>query len=158
MPRRRSRALRAAQEPLPVWTPRPPDRIPGLPADVRRLIHRIEARSPDPGVFPGATALALRRNREFLGPAGPHHRFRYPATAGCPAPACALDDVTHARDVLEDMLLALPPGRPRAELRRLIRPLDADFTRRTLPNPLHVPDRRPRRPDQWWHGRIYQSF
>ncbi|MET9627040.1 hypothetical protein ABZX92_06215 [Lentzea sp. NPDC006480] len=68
-------------------------------------------------------------------------------------------DVVHARDVLEQVLKRLPV-RARAELGRVVRRLDIEFERRTLPNPhawnpfwnnIDVPAERP---DPWWYDRF----
>ncbi|WP_282203995.1 hypothetical protein [Kitasatospora fiedleri] len=81
-------------------------------------------------------------------PAHPGGRRRYPRAAefSC-CPGCAHDDARHCRDVLAALLPHLPP-RSRAELVRLLRPLDAEFRRRTLPDPFAPPDA------PWWWRRL----
>jgi hypothetical protein len=53
----------------------------------------------------------------------------------------------YARDDLERVLTILPP-RARAELRRIVAPLDDEFWRRTLPDPHASAD------VPWWHRRL----
>ncbi|MFJ4327586.1 hypothetical protein ACIP3A_31345 [Streptomyces tricolor] len=148
MPRKRPRALRAQQPPR---APRglPAERIHGLSLRTSRAIERVERRSDDYYVHPGATAHALRRYRAFLRPPG--RRPRYPRHSECDCRGCSFDDVRHARDVLETVLRQLPP-RPCAELRHRVRALDAEYAARTLPDPFA--DRRQWRAHLWWRRRL----
>ncbi|MFD0355881.1 hypothetical protein ACFVHW_19415 [Streptomyces sp. NPDC127110] len=148
MPRRRPGALRAEAPSPRLWGPAPPPRIHGLSAGTSLAVHRAERLSDD-FLYPGATARALRCYQEFL--AVPGRRPLYPQEAECSCSGCAFDDVRHARDVLEEVSQELRP-RARAELLRLLRPLDATFFRRTLPDPFT--HRRTRRVDFWWYRRL----
>ncbi|MEU2631056.1 hypothetical protein [Kitasatospora sp. NPDC007106] len=112
-------------------------------------MHRVEALSTDYYVFPGATAWALRRYRDFA--LSPGRRPLYPQDAECPCRGCSFDDVRHARDVLDEVVRELPGG-AREELRRRVAVLDAAYLRRTLPDPFA--DRRQWRPDRWWRRRL----
>ncbi|MGW6978897.1 hypothetical protein ACWGE1_05525 [Streptomyces sp. NPDC054932] len=95
----------------------------------------------------------LRRYRAFLRTPGPHLRL---TAAVCPAPLCELDDVAVVRDELADAYRALPPGARRA-LGRVLRPLDAEFRRRTaFDRDAATTDRRGR-PRPWWHRRLYED-
>ncbi|MFF0390092.1 hypothetical protein ACFYS8_15615 [Kitasatospora sp. NPDC004615] len=149
MPRNRPGALRAAA----VAFVDPPPRIRGLSAAASLDVHRAECERPSFFLRPGATGLALRRYRAFLHPFG--GRPLYPRESLCPScPGCAGDDVRHSRDVLGEVLLFLP-GRSRAELGRLVRPLDAEFRRRTLPDPFA--GERLGAGLGWWHWRLGES-
>ncbi|MFE1317998.1 hypothetical protein [Kitasatospora phosalacinea] len=112
-------------------------------------IHRAERHSDDYYVYPGATDRALRRYRAFTLPPG--RRPRCPQDAQCSCRGCSFDDVRHARDVLDEVLRALPP-RARAELGRRVAVLDAAYLRCTLPDPFA--DRRQWRADRWWRRRL----
>lgn len=149
MPRRRPRALRAEQPVSRVWGPTPPFRIHGLSARASLAVHRAEHLSDSFYIHPGATNRALRRYREFLHPPG--RRPLYPRESYCSCTWCSFDDVRYARDVLEEVLERLPE-RARAELGRLVKPMDAVFLRRTLPDPfVH---RRQWRTQFWWYRRL----
>ncbi|MGW0839157.1 hypothetical protein ACWD26_03165 [Streptomyces sp. NPDC002787] len=154
MPRNRPGALRAAQRRLQGDRPRnwdrpPESRIHGLSARTSTAVHRFEALSTG-YVFPGVTARALRRYRDFLGPPG--RRPRYPFLSDCGCRGCSLDDVRHVRDVLGMVLRRLPP-RAHAELARLVASLDAVYLERTLPDPF-VDTRREWRPGVRWYRRL----
>ncbi|WKD36304.1 hypothetical protein [Streptomyces xanthophaeus] len=94
----------------------------------------------------------LRRYRAFL--RSPGSRLRLTA-AVCPAPLCALDDVAAVRDELADAYRALPPGAGRA-LGRVLRPLDAEFRRRTVFDRDAPTTYRSGSPRPWWHRRSYE--
>ncbi|MGW0943455.1 hypothetical protein ACWD4O_13020 [Streptomyces sp. NPDC002623] len=149
MPRNRPGALRARE--TPDTRPRTreipqPERIPGLSARTSLAIHQVEQESGGYFLFPGATERALRRYRRFLRPPG--RGILYPRTSACPScPGCGLDDVRHARDILDETLSRLPPD-PRAELARAVRALDRGYLHRTLPDPLQP------RSVPWWHRRL----
>ncbi|MFC5117817.1 hypothetical protein ACFPN7_28105 [Amycolatopsis halotolerans] len=115
MPRRRPGAVRA-DRPEPRDTP-----IPGIS---RRAQAAIEFAAAHRGA--GSVSQALDRYRSFLRQPG---RWLYVPWTDCP---CC--DPVDARDELEAVLRALPPG-ARAELRRVVAPLDEEFRRRTLPDP-----------------------
>lgn len=150
MPRSRPGALRAPQQSAPGrFDSPPPDRIHDLSTRTSLAIHRVERRSGDYYVHPGATDRALRRYREFLGPPG--RRTLYPQDAHCSCRGCSFDDVRHARDVL-DSVLQLLPCRARAELSRRVASLDAVYLRRTLPDPFA--DRRHWCSELWWQRRL----
>ncbi|MFF7473950.1 hypothetical protein [Streptomyces sp. NPDC008092] len=148
MPRKRPGALRAEQS-LRAVRGLPPERIHGLSARTSVVIDRVETFSGDYYVHPGATDRALRRYRAFLRPPG--RRPLYPQDAECSCRGCSFDDVRHARDVLEKVLRQLPP-RPRAQLGRHVRALDAGYVGRTLPDPFAAD--RQWRPDLWWRRRL----
>ncbi|MFJ5924586.1 hypothetical protein ACIQF6_18505 [Kitasatospora sp. NPDC092948] len=143
MPRNRPGALRATVASCVPASP--PARVRGLSAAACLDVYRIEREAPSFVLYPGSTALALRRYRAFLHPFG--GRPLYPRESMCPAPRCAIDDVRHARDVLGEALWFLP-GRSRAALAGLLRPLDAEYRRRTLPDAFADPTR------PWWHRRL----
>ncbi|QFZ18277.1 hypothetical protein [Saccharothrix syringae] len=136
MPRRRPGAVRAD---LRTRRPPPdrPDRDPpirGLGPDAQRAVDLLGL----------GTGRAFEGYRRFLRRPG---RWLHVPFHDCP---CC--DPVHARDELELALIRLPP-RARAELRRLVEPLDAEFRRRTLPDPLAVGG------DfwlsrAWWHRRL----
>ncbi|MDY0813296.1 hypothetical protein [Kitasatospora purpeofusca] len=112
-------------------------------------MHRVEYLSASFYIHLGATDRALRRYREFLNPPG--RRPLYPQKSHCSCSGCSFDDVRHARDVLEEILERLPE-RARAELGRLVEPLDTAFLRRTLPDPFA--HRRQWRTEFWWYRRL----
>ncbi|WP_329217118.1 hypothetical protein OG352_14135 [Streptomyces sp. NBC_01485] len=159
MPRNRPGALRADRTPGPHARPRTrdvpqPPRIRGLSARTSLAIHHVEYEGGDRHLFAGATALALHRYREFLSSPGRH--TLYPRTSVCPGcPGCGLDDVRHARDVLDETLRLLP-RRPRAELARTLSALDRRYLDRTLPDPRPHPatSAAPATPAPWWHRRL----
>jgi hypothetical protein len=148
MPRRRPSAIRAERA---VDRPKqlPPVLIPGLSPSTSMAIRVIELADLDYSLFTGATRIALGRYRRFL--AVPGSRPLYPEPEDCGCRGCSLDDVRHARDVLELALTALK-GRARSELHREVRRLDAVYLRRTLPDP------RARQRNmgyhEWWYDRL----
>ncbi|MFE6843880.1 hypothetical protein [Streptomyces sp. NPDC057686] len=74
-------------------------------------------------------------------------------------PGCARDDIAAVRDELADLHHTLPPV-ARTALGRVLRALDTEFRRRTLPEPDPPADRwtdRSGRPLRWWHRRIYAN-
>lgn len=148
MPRKRPGALRARQTPRVAWS-RPPERIHGLSARTTLAIDRVERSSHDYYIYPGVTRRALHRYRAFLRPSG--RRPLYPQDEECSCRGCALDDVRHARDVLEEILRQLP-GRPRGEVARRVRALDTEYLQRTLPDPFAA--QRQWDSDLWWRRRL----
>lgn len=151
MPRKRPGALRAQQTPRFAWS-LPPDRIHGLSARTSVAIDRVERLSGDYYIYPGATDRALRQYRAFLHPPG--RRPLYPQEDTCSCRGCSFYDVRHARDVLAEIVRQLPP-RPRAELERQVRVLDARYVERTLPDPFAT--HRQWRSDLWWRRRLAGS-
>ncbi|GAA3476722.1 hypothetical protein [Streptomyces yanii] len=150
MPRKQPGALRAAQQRTPGRLFQP-GMIHWLSLSVDAAIRRVEHESDGYTVFPGATAAALRRCHSFFGLPG---RTLYPGLADCPCRGCPLDDVTLARDVLDDVLALLPP-RAQAEPGRLVALIDRELFRRTLPDP-----RAPGHPwlrEAWWRMRSYEG-
>jgi hypothetical protein len=91
---------------------------------------------------PGAVAHAIGVYEGFL-----RKRGRILYLSGHQCPCC---DPVYARDLLQQVLWALPPGAGR-DLRRLIAKLDADFERRTLPDPWYAGETR-----DWWHHRLHE--
>ncbi|EFL10221.1 MULTISPECIES: hypothetical protein [Actinomycetes] len=89
---------------------------------------------------------ALDRYRRFLRQPG---RWLY-----VPWPDCPCGDPVEARDELEAALRALPP-RARADLRRVLAPLDAEFRRRTLPDPAASSLSR-WHAEAWWRQRLHE--
>ncbi|MET0235101.1 MAG: hypothetical protein ABW224_10720 [Kibdelosporangium sp.] len=148
MARNRPGALRAAQFRPRAWVEQFPARIHGLSSRTSTAIRQAETLDTDVYLYSGATDLALRRYRAFLRPAG--HRPLYPRNAECPAPDCSLDDVRHARDLLDEILRLLP-CRARAELGRQVAALDAVYLTRTLPDPFAD---RQWKSDHWWRRRL----
>src|SRR5262245_44075577 len=114
MPRNRPRTLRVApRRHARAWEGVPPGRIGRLSTRTSLAIHRVERDSADYYVYTGATALALSRYRAFV--LSPGRRPLYPQDAECSCRGCSLDDVRHARDVLDGVLQQLP-ARARVEL------------------------------------------
>lgn len=157
MPRSRPGALRGAHLNVgPVWSQGIPEPIRGLSSATSLAILRVEEMFGDYCVFVGSTHRALTRYREFTAGRGP----LYPMPTECSCCHCMLQDsVVHARDVLEQVLERLPV-RARAELGRVVRLLDIEFERRTLPNPFpwkpfwNNVDVGTERPDPWWYDRL----
>lgn len=154
MPRRRPSALRAEQVMQPhhecPWL----DQICGLSARTAYAIHLVEVASRDYYLYLGATKSALRRYRAFVSPPG--KRPRYPKPADCTCRGCSLDDVRHARDVLESVLEQLS-GRARADLGRQVARLDAQYLARTLPDPF-ASQYDSNGPRSWWERRLSLGF
>ncbi|MFJ2376806.1 hypothetical protein ACIOZL_29220 [Streptomyces sp. NPDC087769] len=83
------------------------------------------------GLWDGAVEAALRHYRAFLRQPGRYLDLCFPVS---PHPESSLVDLANARDVLQEALCSLPQP-PRAELGRVVACLDAEFRRRTLPDP-----------------------
>lgn len=94
----------------------------------------------------GAVAEALHQYERFL-----HRPGRYLYLPWNDGPCC---DPTEARDILEEALRHLPPA-ARASLRKIVAPLDAEFLRRTLPDPTAA-SISPWHAEAWWRRRIRQ--
>ncbi|THV30904.1 hypothetical protein [Glycomyces paridis] len=148
MARKSPGAIRAELRTLPYPDDPPSQDIARLSARTVAAIHRVEYHSRHYHLFPGVTASALRRYRAFLATG---RGLLYPKSADCSCPGCSIDDVRHARDVLETVLEELR-GRPRSELRREVAALDRRYRDRTLPD-----FRAPLREHElsgWWHHRL----
>ncbi|MFF3673005.1 hypothetical protein ACFYYS_03345 [Streptomyces sp. NPDC002120] len=155
MPRRRPGALRAERGTYedrrpPAWTrPLPP--VDRLPPDAAAAAHwGRPGRAAEIAELLGRYRSFLRRpgSRLLLGPS---------PCPGCPG--CARDDIAVVRDELADLQRALPPV-ARTALGRVLRGLDAQFLRRTLPDPDPPADRWADwrgRPRAWWHQRLYED-
>ncbi|MEU2789979.1 hypothetical protein [Streptomyces sp. NPDC007100] len=158
MPRRRPGALRAARRlrgrrpPSWAYDTGPLDRLsPGTSAAIRYAEHGDHGHD----VSPGRTEDFLRRYRAFLRRPGAK---LWLTASECPAcPGCRYEDVAVVRDALQAVLCVLPP-RPRAELRGHLARLDAEFRRRTRPDPdpRHWADWSGE-PYPWWHRRLYEG-
>ncbi|MBC6466909.1 hypothetical protein [Actinomadura alba] len=131
-----------------------------LSIEMSTAVHLIEHGKCDFGhwheIRPGSTAQFLRSYREFLR-RRPGQKLRLIA-AECPScPGCQYDDVALAKDALQAVVCVLPP-RARIELRQLLTGLDAEFRRRTFPNP--DPNRWTGwdgKPNPWWCRRLYEG-
>jgi hypothetical protein len=132
MPRRRPGALRAEAALYDCSRQIPPLAIRGLSSQTAYAVHLVEIADKDYYLYPGATARALTRYREFLG--APRRRSLTQEYCICDCRWCRLDDVQGARGVFEHVLQVLP-ARARAELRREVAGLDAEYRERTVPNP-----------------------
>ncbi|WP_017584242.1 hypothetical protein [Nocardiopsis valliformis] len=141
MPRRSPGALRAEQPP----TKSSRSHIRGISSGTCHAIHLIERRSRNAAHSVGFTAIALDKYERFVRTGG--YGALFPANAACLCPGCDLDDVRHARDLLEFVLRKLPK-RAHSELHRHLAPLDELYLRRTLPNPFADLDH------PWWHRRF----
>ncbi|WP_188136221.1 hypothetical protein [Lentzea indica] len=154
MPRSRPGALRGALL-GPLWSDRTPEPVRGLSSATSLAIFRVELALGDYHVYIGSTRRALVGYREFTSRRGP----LYPMPVECECSGCPFDSVVHARDVLEHVLERLPV-RAKAELGRVVRRLDAEFLRRTLPDPSgrrpfwNRIDHSPDQPEPWWYGRL----
>ncbi|MFI0965913.1 hypothetical protein ACH4S8_31640 [Streptomyces sp. NPDC021080] len=153
MPRRRPGAIRAARERRPPQWARELPPVDRLSRDASAAIHLLEHGGQHHEVQPGWTAHFLYSYRQFLRQRG--RKLRLTASE-CPAcPGCQYDDVAVVRDGLEHITGVLPlPAR--TELRQLLAGLDAEFRRRTLPDPdpSHWVDWSGS-PYPWWHRRLY---
>ncbi|MEU9161971.1 hypothetical protein AB0D29_17075 [Streptomyces sp. NPDC048424] len=155
MPRRRPGALRAERGTYegrrpPAWTrPLPPvDRLP--PAAAAAAHWARPGRADE-------IADLLSRYRNFLRRPGGTLLLSPSPCPGCPG--CARDDIAVVRDALADLQRTLPPV-ARTALGCLLRDLDAQFLRRTLPDPDPPAGRwadRQGRPRAWWHRRLHED-
>lgn len=135
MPRRRPKAVRAER-----WRPSkhmPVRRIPSVSARTRAAVRRVEADH----LWLDAVADALSRFAWAFRQPGRYLSGPYES------PGIEIED---ARDDLEVALRHLPRG-AREDLGRLVERVDAEFERRTLPNPGWVSERTAGR---WWWWRI----
>ncbi|MFJ4777829.1 hypothetical protein [Streptomyces sp. NPDC088762] len=155
MPRRRPGALRAERGTYgdrrpPAWTRALPP-VDRLPSDAAAAAHWARPGRAD------EIADLLSRYRTFLRRPGSPLLL---APSPCPAcPGCARDDIAVVRDELADLHRALPPV-ARTALGRVLRGLDAQFRRRTLPEWDPPADRWADwsgRPLGWWHRRVYED-
>jgi hypothetical protein len=141
MPRNSPGAIRAGRraDSTPQWLF---SRINGLSPRAHEAIGILEANR----LGPGAVARALNNYADFLDQPG---RWLYlPDSCDCPC------DLPWARDILDEAIRRSPEA-ARAELRRIVSSLDAQFVARTLPDP------RPastvsltRVMPPWWHRRL----
>jgi hypothetical protein len=134
MPRRRPKALRDER-----WKPRkhvPVRRIHGVSAQTRAAVRRVE---DDLRWGPDLVFGALARFEWTFRQPG-----RYLNLSATVDPGLEVED---ARDDLEEVLRRLPAG-ARKDLGRLVRRIDAEFERRTLPDPGPVSDWAAGR--RWW--------
>ena len=136
MPRRPPGAVRAQQTPVGHRS-----RIAGLSARTITALAQFDHRRR----WPGCTAAALQGYRRLLRQRG---RWLDLEPEGC---SCCGGPLDH-RDNLEAALEALPTPE-RAELRRLIAPLDDNLFRRSIPDPFWRPADGPYA-DRWWHHRM----
>jgi hypothetical protein len=100
-------------------------KVRGVSARTRAAIRRVE----DQELWPSAVADALARFEQAFQQPG-----RYLNASEVCSPGLEVED---ARDVLEQALLHLPCG-ARRDVGRLIARIDAEFERRTLPEPNNV--------------------
>lgn len=121
----------------------PVRQVSGVPRRTRAAIDQIEAGY----LGHGAVAETLHQYERFLRQPG---RYLYLPWDDCP---CC--DPTEARDVLAEALRRLAPA-ARAGLRRLVTPLDAEFLRRTLPDPVAV-SVSSWHAEAWWRQRIREG-
>jgi len=142
MPRRRPGALRAEAALYDCRRLVPPLKIRGISDQTAFAVYLVETADKDYYLYPGATARALERYREFLDV--PRRRPLSQEADVCNCQGCALDDVALAREMLE-LVLQVVSGRARAELRREVACMDAEYRAHTVPNPF------PRRV----HGRLW---
>ncbi|BCY10640.1 hypothetical protein [Actinoplanes sp. L3-i22] len=111
--------------------------VEGLSARANAEVARLQGRHP--GIEVRRALVGYRRSLRHPG------RIHFHDDHGLD------DDVLEQRDMLGDAMRLLPAAAGN-ELRRLVDPLDDEFLRRTLPDPLAptVPWQR----DGWWHQRI----
>ncbi|MGW7534434.1 hypothetical protein [Amycolatopsis sp. NPDC054798] len=116
--------------------------IPGVSRRTQLAIEAAETRQ----LWPESFSRAFDRYRRFLRQPG---RWLY-----LPWPDCPCCDPVDARDELEATLRTLPRG-ARAELRRVLAPLDDEFRRRTLPDPT-ASSISPWHAAAWWRQRLHE--
>ncbi|MFD9727244.1 hypothetical protein [Streptomyces sp. NPDC059072] len=154
MPRRRPGALRAARGDFEGRRPSawarelpPVDRL--SPAASAEVHWALRGRADE-------VETLLSTYRDFLRRPGNGLRLAPSLCESCPG--CARDDVALVRDELAELYRGLPPGARRA-LGRVLRALDAEFRRRTMPAsvPFRVGPDRQGRPYAWWHRRVYEG-
>ncbi|MFJ3932013.1 MULTISPECIES: hypothetical protein [unclassified Streptomyces] len=136
MPRRRPGGLRHER-----WRPRgyvAVRRVPHVSARTRAAVRRVEEQR----LRPGLVAEALDRFAAAFSRSG-----RYLDASEVWQPGLEIED---ARDDLDDVMRHLPEG-ARADLGRLVARIDAEFERRTLPDPGRVPVSTAGR---WWWWRL----
>src|SRR5438067_10061682 len=141
MPRRRPGAVRADQ-PSRDRIGQSSSLIRGAGRGPWAKIDRVQARRVIWGIL---VTYPLHRYRSFLRQPG---RWLYVQWTDSNV------DPQDARDELERVMTVLPP-RTRAELRRIVAPLDAEFRRRTLPDPHAASNEW--RAAAWWRQRMYET-
>ncbi|GGV82368.1 hypothetical protein GCM10010228_56720 [Streptomyces massasporeus] len=135
MPRRRPKVVRSER-----WRPPkhlPVRRIPSVSARTRAAIRRVEAEH----LWPDAVAVALSRFDGAFAEPGRYLSGPYES------PGIEIED---GRDDLDEVLRYLPGG-ARVDLGRLVARIDAEFERRTLPDPGWASEWTAGR---WWWWRI----
>ncbi|MEU2541574.1 hypothetical protein [Streptomyces iakyrus] len=108
-----------------------------MSARTRAAVRRVEAER----LWPDAVAVALSRFESAFRQPGRYLEGPYES------PGIEIED---GRDDLEEVLRHLPTG-ARADLGRLVERIDAEFERRTLPNPGWVSEWTAGR---WWWWRL----
>ncbi|WP_311774553.1 hypothetical protein [Streptomyces sp. AK010] len=108
-----------------------------MSARTRAAIRRVEAEH----LWPGAVAVDLSRFERAFGEPGRHLSGPYES------PGIEIED---GRDDLDEVLRYLPGG-ARVDLGRLVARIDAEFERRTLPDPGRASEWTAGR---WWWWRI----
>ncbi|MBT2448264.1 hypothetical protein J7F03_14485 [Streptomyces sp. ISL-43] len=160
MPRSRPGALRAVRNTagdgrLPAWVRELP-RVDRLSARASAEVHALESATAAHARGLSETRTLLAAYRAFLAQPGSRLRRR---KAWCSCPGCEDEDVALVRDKLADRYRALSP-RARAELGPVLADLDAEFRRRTEPDPHPPPEHRADRsgrPRSWWHRRRFED-
>lgn len=113
--------------------------VTGLSQRTCAALQRLERRR----LGPGTVAQAIATYQRFVRRPG--------RTLYLPFHECPCCDPVYARDILQQALSALPQASAR-DLRLLVARLDAEFERKTLPNP------RPRSVGEksrgWWYFRL----
>ncbi|MET8233044.1 hypothetical protein ABZS77_20480 [Micromonospora sp. NPDC005298] len=143
MARRSPGALRALSR-TPRWNAGRIRPIDGLSNGANAAILRLERENP--GL--GSTAAALADYRHAVRRSG---RWLDLPPDYCTCDTC---DVVDQRDVLGVALRRLPPA-ARRELQRLVDPLDEEFLRKTLPDPLAAV-RSDWHAQAWWRQRLWE--
>lgn len=121
----------------------PARQVPGVSHRTRAAIEQTEARY----LWQGAVAEALHQYERFLRRPG---RYLYLPWDDHPC-----GDPTDARDTLEAALRHLPPA-ARPGLRKIVAPLDAEYLRRTLPDPFAA-SLSAWHAEAWWRQRIREK-
>lgn len=137
MPRRQPGAVRADHQ-MRFNKSREFSQVSGVGRRTCAAVKRLEGSR----LGPGAVAEAIATYESFLRRPG-----RYLSSPGYECPCC---DPVYARDVLQVALGALPKSTGR-DLRLIVARLDAEFERKTLPDP--QPPRASRNL-AWWHYRL----
>ncbi|CAG6392300.1 conserved hypothetical protein [Actinacidiphila cocklensis] len=140
MARRPPGAIRAQRWPARKKDVPPARQVSGVPHRTRAAINQLEARH----LWRGAVAEALHHYERFLRQPG-----RYLSLPWDDCPCC---NPAEARDILGEALRLLPPA-ARAGLQKIVTPLDAEYLRRTLPDPVAA-SISPWHAEAWWRQRV----